>query len=105
MKRGTMFSSSSVTSTMRRMVAVMSGSPFEVEGGDPRRAAALYLFIVAVAQLGDLGVGHVSRLGERQQIIRVVAVRGLPVPFAIAVAALEGNVVEGALFRLVFPDA
>ena len=49
-------------------------------------------------------VREVCRLGEGQQVVRVVAVRALPL-VAVLVAALEGDVVECSLFRLVLPDA
>src|ERR1022692_3365379 len=61
-------------------------------------------FAVPVAGFDDLRVRQVRRLGEGQEIVRVVAVRAFPL-FAVLVAALEGDVVEGSLFRLVFPDA
>src|ERR1019366_8116862 len=71
----------------------------------PLRAAALCLLIVTSRGLDDLGVGEIRCLRQREKIIRVVAVRGFPVAFRIAVAALEGDVVESALFRRVLPDA
>src|SRR5579872_73117 len=72
--------------------------------GGPDGPPPLRLFAVPVAVLDDLGVGQVRRLGEGEEIVRAVAVRALPL-FAVIVAAFERHIMEGALFRLVLPDA
>src|SRR5262249_44890083 len=62
------------------------------------------LLVTAVAGFDDLRVSQVRGFGKGQEIVCVVAVRALP-RVAILVAALEGDVVESSLVRLVCPDA
>src|SRR5262245_36523761 len=66
---------------------------------------AMRLFGFAILQLEDPAVREIGQLGEREQIARIVAVRGLPVAFAVAVAALEGHVVESAVLGAALADA
>lgn len=55
-------------------------------------------------QFHDLAVGLIHELGEREQVVHVLAVGGVPVAFAVAVAPLEGDAVEGAFLGRTLPD-
>ena len=48
---------------------------------------------LTLLQLDNAGVGLIGDLGENQQVVPPEAVRRLPLPFRVAVALREGDVV------------
>jgi len=60
--------------------------------------------LLTLLQLDNPGVGLIGDLGENQQVVAAEAVRRLPLPFRVAVALRESDVVAGALSSLIFPN-
>jgi len=85
----------------------------EGKGGgiDPPPAELWRLIVIpavgvfGLLQLDNLGVGLIGDLGENQQVVPTEALRRLPLPFRVAVALRESDVVAGALaILLVLPN-